>query len=91
MTNQIDAISSVHIFVNDQDRAKKFYTEVMGFELHSDQPFYPGAENRWIAVAPKGAKTELVLLKIDPESARFAPLIGTSQALTLNAVDAEAA
>ena len=29
----IDALETVCIFVNDQDKAKEFYTETLGFEL----------------------------------------------------------
>lgn len=49
-------IGTVSIFVSDQQRAKEFYTNVLGFELRQDAPLFPGAEARWIAVAPKGAK-----------------------------------
>ena len=57
----INFVSTVSVFVADQERAKTFYTEVLGFELRSDAPLYPGAENRWIAVAPEGAQTEIIL------------------------------
>ncbi len=46
----IDAVATVCIFVTDQDRAKAFYTEKLGFELLQDSPM---GESRWIAVAPK--------------------------------------
>ncbi|MSP14753.1 MAG: hypothetical protein EXR62_17565, partial [Chloroflexi bacterium] len=55
----IDYIGTVCLFVSNQDRAKEFYTNVLGFELRTDQPLYPGAPNRWLAVAPAGAVTEL--------------------------------
>ena len=47
----IDRIGTVSLFVNDQDRAKEFYTNVLGFELRTDAPLYPGATARWVAVA----------------------------------------
>jgi catechol 2,3-dioxygenase-like lactoylglutathione lyase family enzyme len=61
----IDTIATVCLFVQDQDKARAFYTEVLGFELRNDSPMAPGTPNRWLAVAPKGAQTELVLYKMD--------------------------
>ena len=46
----IDRVSTVCLFVSDQERAKAFYTEILGFELRTDAPLYPGASARWIAV-----------------------------------------
>lgn len=45
--------------VADQDRALKFYTEVLGCEVHTDQPFGDG--QRWIEVAWPGRETAFVL------------------------------
>lgn len=53
-------ISVTSVLVDDQDRALRFYTEVLGFRLKNDVPM---GEHRWITVvspeAPEG--TELVL------------------------------
>ena len=57
----IERVGTVSIFVADQDRAKEWYTNVLGLELRTDTPMYPGASTRWIAVAPAGAETELIL------------------------------
>ncbi len=57
----IDAVATICIFVSDQDRAKAFYTEKLGFELREDAPMGP---SRWIAVAPAGARTEVILYKV---------------------------
>jgi catechol 2,3-dioxygenase-like lactoylglutathione lyase family enzyme len=57
----INRVGNVTVFVADQDRAKEFYTNILGMEVHSDQPVYPGSQNRWLTVAPKGAATEIVL------------------------------
>jgi len=48
------------IYVDDQARARDFYTRVLGFELRHDVPL--GAY-RWLTVAEKGnpAATELLL------------------------------
>ena len=37
----IDRLDTVCIFVNDQNRAKNFYTEVLGFEFRADAPLSP--------------------------------------------------
>jgi len=83
----IDRVGTVCIFVNDQDRAKKFYTEVLGFELRQDMPLYPGAAMRWVAVAPKGAATEVILYLPDQNWEHYRQVVGKSQAVTFNVTD----
>ncbi|THF80298.1 VOC family protein [Cohnella fermenti] len=55
----IRKLGQVMLYVNDQEKAKRFYTEKLGFELLSEG----GADEgfRWIEVAPKDAATSLVL------------------------------
>jgi lactoylglutathione lyase len=77
----IDAVATVCIFVNDQDRAKAFYLDKLGFELRQDAPMGP---SRWIAVAPRGARTELILYKMDENWEHYRSVLGKSQALTFN-------
>lgn len=83
----IDRVGTVCIFVSDQDRAKKFYTEVLGFELRQDQPLYPGATMRWVGVAPKGAATEVILYLPDQNWEHYRQVVGKSQAVTFNVTD----
>ena len=45
--------------VSDQDRALEFYTEKLGFEVVTDQPFGDG--QRWIELQPPGSDTLIVL------------------------------
>lgn len=80
----IDAVATVCIFVNDQDRAKAFYTEKLGFELRQDSPM---GESRWIAVAPEEARTEVILYKMDENWEHYRSVLGKSQALTFNVTD----
>jgi predicted enzyme related to lactoylglutathione lyase len=80
-------VGTVCIFVSDQERAKKFYTEVLGMELRTDQPLYPGATTRWIAVAPKGAVTEIILYMPDQNWEHYKQVVGKSQAVTLDVTD----
>jgi len=45
----ITNVSLVTVYVTDQDEAKKFYTEVLGFEEHTDVAMGDGF--RWVTVA----------------------------------------
>jgi predicted enzyme related to lactoylglutathione lyase len=83
----IDTISTVCIFVSDQQRAKDFYTDVLGFELRQDAPLYPGSEARWIAVAPAGAQTEAILYLPDENWEHYRQVVGKSQAITFSTPD----
>jgi lactoylglutathione lyase len=86
----IDRVATVCIFVADQDRAKAFYTGVLGFELRADMPLYPGAPNRWLAVAPAGARTEVILYLPDENWQHYLGVVGQSQALTFDVTDMQA-
>jgi catechol 2,3-dioxygenase-like lactoylglutathione lyase family enzyme len=55
--NRIEVIS---IPVSDQDRAKSFYRDVLGFVLLRDVPMSPQA--RWIQLTPEGAETSISLV-----------------------------
>ncbi len=83
----ITSIGTVSLFVADQDRAKAFYTNVLGFELRTDAPLYPGATSRWIAVAPPGAHTELILYLPDENWDHYRGVVGQSQAMTFTVDD----
>ena len=83
----INKVGTVSLFVADQDRAKAFYTEVLGFELRADAPLYPGASARWVAVAPQGAQTEIILFLPDENWQHYEGVVGKSQALTLDVSD----
>src|SRR4051795_12632454 len=47
--------------VADQDAARAFYTEKLGFEVRSDMAFGENGENRWLEVAPPGSTARLAL------------------------------
>ena len=57
----ITHIKSTTIYVSDPDKAIDFYTNKLGFELRSDQPFGEGL--RWIEVAPPGGQAVIILAK----------------------------
>ena len=51
----IEGVQVVSVPVSDQDRARAFYTDTLGFELRTENAFGEGM--RWIEVAPKGSTT----------------------------------
>lgn len=57
-------IEVASIFVNDQQKAMEFYTEVLGFEVATDAPM---GEDRWLTVtSPDGV--DGVELLLEPNS-----------------------
>ena len=49
----------MNVFVQDQERAKKFYTEMLGFEVRSDTVM---DGFRWLTVGPKNQRDLDILL-----------------------------
>lgn len=47
------------VFVDDQDEALRFYTEMLGFEPRTDIPL--GNGDRWLTVGAPGQDVELLL------------------------------
>jgi catechol 2,3-dioxygenase-like lactoylglutathione lyase family enzyme len=64
-------IGLTSIFVDDQDQAEQFYTEVLGFQVKTSAPYGPG--ERWLSVVapeePDGV--ELVLHLADEPAQAF--------------------
>jgi catechol 2,3-dioxygenase-like lactoylglutathione lyase family enzyme len=56
----IQRLSHVTIFVLDQDAAKDFYLDKLGFELNTDATMENGF--RWLTVSPKGQPDLEVIL-----------------------------
>ncbi|MCM6774284.1 VOC family protein [Nocardia sp. CDC159] len=54
----ISQIGKITAFVSDQDRAKKFYTEVLGFAVRADDVV---GDNRWLEVAPGPGGASIIL------------------------------
>jgi catechol 2,3-dioxygenase-like lactoylglutathione lyase family enzyme len=46
--------------VSNQQRAKAFYRDVLGFELIREEPRGPGQS--WIQLSPKGCSTTIALV-----------------------------
>jgi predicted enzyme related to lactoylglutathione lyase len=55
----ITQVNFVGIPVSDQDRALRFYTEQLGFEIATDQAMGPG--QRWIELRIANSPTRVVL------------------------------
>jgi catechol 2,3-dioxygenase-like lactoylglutathione lyase family enzyme len=83
----ITRVSTVCVFVQDQDRAKDFYTNRLGFELVTDQPLWPGAPTRWVSVKPTGSSTEVILYLPDENWEHYKQTVGQSQAVTFDVQD----
>jgi catechol 2,3-dioxygenase-like lactoylglutathione lyase family enzyme len=49
----ITSVGTVSVFVSDQDCAKEFYTDVLGFELRTEAPSTPGQQpGGWPSLQP---------------------------------------
>jgi catechol 2,3-dioxygenase-like lactoylglutathione lyase family enzyme len=62
----IEKVTHVSLIVPDQQEAKKYYTETLGFIVKSDNPFPGDPSNRWITVAPPG-QTDMEVVLQPPE------------------------
>ncbi|MFI9510328.1 VOC family protein [Nocardia sp. NPDC052566] len=54
----ISQIGKITAFVADQDRAKAFYVDVLGFAVRADNVW---GDNRWLEVGPGEAGTAIIL------------------------------
>ena len=81
---EVTRIHTVAVPVTDQERALRFYTDILGFELRRDTTF--GANDRWIEVAPPKAETTLALPPAHP-----GVKTGVDTGLRLGTADAKAA
>ncbi|MET8132834.1 MULTISPECIES: VOC family protein [unclassified Streptomyces] len=75
--------SFVTLPVADQDRALRFYTDVLGFGVTADLDMPPG---RWLQVAPEGAQTVFTLS--GPGMGSFTP--GETRGIMLVTTDVDA-
>ena len=60
----IQRLSHTTLFVTDQDAAKDFYVNKLGFEVRMDQTM---GDFRWLTVGPKGQPDlQIILMKLAP-------------------------
>ena len=81
--SQIVGIHTVGIRVTDQERALRFYADVLGLQTRVDRPLGNGA--RWIELAPAEAGVTLAL-----EPATNDAPAGTETGIRLITLDADA-
>lgn len=55
----ITNIATVAVYVEDQQKAKQFWTEKVGFKVTSEHQMAPNAF--WLEVAPDNEKSRLVI------------------------------
>jgi catechol 2,3-dioxygenase-like lactoylglutathione lyase family enzyme len=79
----ITNLNTVSLYVRDQQVAKQFYVDTLGFELTTDADM--GEMGRWIEVAPKGARTAVVLA--DAAAFDKQHRVGSSADVTLHCSD----
>ena len=56
----IQSFEIISVPVTDPQRAKRFYQDVLGFELVREQPM--GPDMTWIQLAPKGQSVTIALV-----------------------------
>ena len=81
LTNIVD-VSGVAVPVSNQEVALRFYVDRLGFEVVRDVPL--GEDNRWLQVAPPGARVALALV---PDRGAT---VGVDTGITLATSDAAA-
>lgn len=68
----IQRMAHTAIFVFDQDLAKDFYVNKLGFEVRMDESMPNGF--RWLTVSPKGQQDlEIILMKVMPSPKEIDP------------------
>ncbi|MHA6624272.1 VOC family protein [Pseudonocardia sichuanensis] len=78
----ITQIRTLTVFVSDQDRAKAFYADLLGFEVRSDQVV---GDNRWLEVVPRQGASAIALHRPFPGASP-----GTSRGIILQTDDLDA-
>jgi catechol 2,3-dioxygenase-like lactoylglutathione lyase family enzyme len=75
----IQKMTHASVYVLDQERAKEFYTDKLGFEVQMDAKM---GDFRWLTVSPKGQKDfQLVLMPI-----AASPMMDEATAATIRAL-----
>jgi lactoylglutathione lyase len=59
----IRGVNQVVLYVEDQEVAKRFWVDTLGFALDQDEPY---GEERWLSVVSPDGATKLVLSKRPP-------------------------
>ncbi len=76
---QINSLSHTPVYVVDQERARQFYVDKLGFEVRSDLKM---GEFRWLTVAPKAQRQpELILMPLVASPLMDATVVAAFRAL----------
>ena len=70
----LDAISHVNVWVHDQEEAKAFYTEKLGFEVRQDATLEEFGGYRWLTVGPPNQPDVNVILSVPSPPAQDAEI-----------------
>ncbi|GLX68680.1 VOC family protein [Paenibacillus glycanilyticus] len=54
----INQLGQVMLYVNDQEKAREFWTEKVGFKVVAEEE---AMGQKWIELAPEGAQTSIIL------------------------------
>ena len=81
--NAVSGVAVVSVPVSDQERARDFYVEKLGFEVVEDRVL---GDQRWVQVRPPGAPTSLTLVTWFPSMPA-----GSLKGLVLETEDVQAA
>lgn len=71
----IAAVDFITVNVADQERAKRFYTDVLGLELVTDVPMGEPEGSKWIELRPRSAQTKIVLNHDPKTTGKWAPFV----------------
>jgi catechol 2,3-dioxygenase-like lactoylglutathione lyase family enzyme len=68
----LKAITHVNVWVRDQDEARDFYTQKLGFEVREDVTLEEMGGFRWLTVGPPG-QPELQMILMRPDAIPASP------------------
>ena len=80
---KISDVGAVAVPVTDQERARRFYVERLGFEVRLDVPMGDGG--RWLQVGPPGGRVPIALVAAGEDGP-----VGVDTGITFSTADAEA-
>ena len=60
----LDKLTTVNVWVNDQDEALEFYTKKLGMEVRDDVTVPEMGNFRWLTVAPPKSEVSLALMVV---------------------------
>jgi lactoylglutathione lyase len=83
ITAKISDVGGVAVPVADQECARRFFVERLGFEVRLDVPMGDGG--RWLQVAPPGGRVPVALVAVGEDGA-----VGVDTGITFTTSDAEA-